>query len=208
MESVGTAGVILYGNLVVLEVVYVHGDDFAVPYHLVIVELRDVEFLFCSVEIVRVVAVFGVVAFVLPVVGAVDDILAVYCLDDVDFATGRPTDCIDVFAEHPEGGPDSLARGERDAGFDGTVGKAELALSNHAGRCVFCSLVVFLVCADVEDAVLHVGVLAAAGIVLPLVVAPAASARADLEGPLGGVNGVELVVPEVHFGRLSDLGIA
>ena len=44
---------------------------------------------------------------------------------------------------------------------------------------------------------MHIGVFAAARVVLLLVVAPAACARTDFERPLRGVDGIELVVPQV-----------
>ena len=55
----------------------------------------------------------------------------------------------------------------------------------------------FLVGADVENPVLHVGVFATGGVVLPFVVAPAGGAC--FESPFACVNGgsVEFVVPEV-----------
>ena len=200
MECFGSAGVVFDGHFVVLEIIDIHGDEFFVPSEFVRVELRDVQFLFCSMEIACAVAVAGVLPFVLPVVGAVDNALVVDGFDDIDFPAGGPTHFIDVFSEHPEGRPNSLTYGERDAGLDCAVGECELALGNHARRSVAGAFIIFLVGADVEDAVLHVGVFFAPGVVFLLVVAPAATARTDFECPLGGVYGgtVELVVPEVR----------
>lgn len=181
----------------VLEIVYVHGDGFFVPDHFVVVELSDVENLACTIVILGAVAVLGVATFVLPMVGAVDDILVIYSLDDVDFATGGPGDCVDVFSEHPEGGPDAFAHRECDAGLYGAVGETERPLGNHTGRGVVGAFVAFLVGADVENAVLHICIFATGGVILPFVVAPAGGSR--FESPFACVDGgsVEFVVPEV-----------
>ena len=200
MECFGSTGVVFDGHFVVLEVIDIHGDEFFVPSEFVRVELRDVQFLFRSMKIACVVAVAGVQPIVLPVVGAVDNALVVDGFDDVDFAAGGPTHFIDVFSEHPEGGPDPFAYGERNAGLDCAVGECELALGNHARRSVAGAFVIFFVGADVEDAVLHVGVFFAPGVVFFFVVAPAATACADFESPLGCVDDctVEFIVPEVR----------
>ena len=189
VEGVGAASVVFDRNFVVLKIIYVHHDEFFVPSEFVCMKLGNVKNGACSVKITGVVAVFGVVAFVLPVVGAVHDVFTVDGLDDVDFAAGRPGDLIDVFAEHPEGGLDSLAGGERDACFDGAVGKAEFSFGNHSRRGVACAFVAFFVRADVENTVFYVGVFATVGVVFPFVVAPAACAGADFECPLVGVDG-------------------
>ena len=109
------------------------------------------------------------------------------------------------FSQHPEGGPDAFARGERDAGFHGAVGKAELAFGNHSRRGVACTFVAFFVGADVENAVLDVGVFATVGVVLPFIVAPTVCACADFECPLVGVDGrtFEFVAPEVRRNALG-----
>ena len=109
VERIRTAGVVLDGNLVVLEIVYIHRDDFLIPSEFVCMELRDVDSFFGSVEIARVVAVAGVLAVIGPVVGPVDNALVVDGFDDVDFTAGGPGNLVDVFAEHPERGPYSLA---------------------------------------------------------------------------------------------------
>ena len=189
MEGVGAASVVFNRNFVVLKIIYVHHDELFVPGEFVCMELGDVKFFLCAVVVAGVVTVLGVVPFVLPVVGAVHDVFTVDGLDDVDFAAGRPGDLIDVFAEHPEGGPDALAGGERDACFYGAVGKAELALGNHSCRGEAGAFVAFFVRADVENTVFYVGVFATVGVVFPFVVAPAACAGADFECPLVGVDG-------------------
>src|SRR5260370_25343431 len=53
-------------------------------------------------------------------------------LHNVYFAALGPADGADVFAEHPEGGPHSLPRGNLDAGFEAAVGLAEEALCFQA----------------------------------------------------------------------------
>lgn len=63
-------------------------------------------------------------------VGAVDDVFVVDGFDNVYFAADRPAYVIDVFAKHPEGRPDSFAKGKCDAGFDSAVGKTEFALGD------------------------------------------------------------------------------
>lgn len=205
MEGVCAAGVVFDRNLVVLEIVNVHGDELFVPGEFVCMELGDVEFFLCAMEIVGVVAVIGLLAFGLPVVGAVYDIFAIDGFDDIDFAAGGPGDLIDVFSQHPEGGPDAFARGERDAGFHGAVGKAEVAFGNHSRRGVACTFVAFFVGADVENAVLDVDVFATVGVVLPFIVAPTVCACADFECPLVGVDGgtFEFVAPEVRRNALG-----
>ena len=57
MEGVCAAGVVFNRNLVVLEIVNVHGDELFVPGEFVCMELGDVEFFLCAMEIVGVVAV-------------------------------------------------------------------------------------------------------------------------------------------------------
>src|SRR5689334_23791335 len=42
-------------------------------------------------------------------------------LEDVHLAARRPADGADVLAQHPEGGPEPLPRGELDACFDPTL---------------------------------------------------------------------------------------
>ena len=68
------------------EVIHKHADVLFVPCEFVIVELRDIEFKFLVAVAAGVVAVGGVLAAVSPMVGAVDDVFAVHCFDDVDFA--------------------------------------------------------------------------------------------------------------------------
>ena len=200
MEGVGAASVIFDRNFVVLEIVYIHDHELFIPSEFVCMELGDVKFFLCAVVVAGVVTVLGVVPFVLPVVGAVYDVLAVDGFDDIDFAAGGPGNLIDVFAEHPEGGPDALAGGERDACFYGAVGKAELALGNHSRRGVACAFVAFFVCADVENAILDVSVFATVSVVFTFVVTPSAGACANFESPLVGIDGLafEFVTPEVR----------
>ena len=149
-------------------------------------------------EIVGVVAVIGVAAFILPVVGAVHDIFAVDGFDDVDFAAGRPTDGVDVFAEHPKGGPDSLAGRERNSRFYCAILEGEFAFGKHSCRGVLGTFIVFFLRTDMQDAVLDVGVFFAIGIIFPFVVAPAACSCAYVVCPFAIVNGVaiEFIVPE------------
>ena len=162
-------------------------------------ELRDVYFMLLVAVVAGVVAVGRVFCAVRPVVCAVDDVFAIDGFDDIDFATSGPADGIEVFAEHPEGGPDSLACRECNAGFYGAVLECELALGEHACRGVFGAFVVFFLRTDMQDAVLDVGVFFAVRVVFPFVVAPAARTRADVVSPFAIVDfvAVEFIVPEV-----------
>ena len=191
---------ILDVNFLVFKVIYVHCDEFFVPDHLVRVELRDVKFLACAVVILGVVTVAGVVAVVLPVVCAIDDVFVVDGFDNVDFATGGPAYFVYVLPEHPECGPDSLAGRECNAGFNGAVGETELVLGNHARRGVLGTFIIFFLRTDMQNSVLDVGVLFAVRIIFPFVVAPAACARADFKTPFACVDcvAIEFLVPEVR----------
>jgi hypothetical protein len=123
---------------------------------------------------------------------------------DVDLAALGPADRADVVAEHPERGPDALAFGDFDAGFEAAEGLREQALRFQARGCVFAgdvigAFVVFFTGGDDEIAVFDVGVLRAVGVGLEFVVAPAATA--EVVGPFlgvggGAVGGVEFVGPD------------
>jgi len=184
---------------VVHEVIDEHADVLFVPREFIRVELRDVHFVLLVAVVPGVVSVCRVFGTVGPVVRAIDDVFAVDGFDDVDFAAGGPPDGVEVFAEHPECGPDSFARGERDTGFYCAVLECELAFGNHAGRGVLLSFVVFFLRTNVQNPVLDVGVILAACVVFLFVVAPAVTACADFEHPFGCVDcfAVEFVVPEV-----------
>ena len=129
---------------------------------------------------------------------AIDNVLAVDGFDDVDFAAGRPTDGVDVFAEHPKGGPDSLAGWECNSRFYCAVLEGEFAFGKHSCRGVLGTFIVFFLRTDMQDAVLDVGVFFAIGIIFPFVVAPAACSCAYVVCPFAIVNGVaiEFIVPE------------
>src|SRR5579859_194167 len=55
---------------------------------------------------------------------------------DVDFAVIWPANFVDVVAHHPERGPDSLAPGNLDAGFESPVRLRELTQRFQARGCV------------------------------------------------------------------------
>ena len=123
---------------------------------------------------------------------------------DVDFAAFGPADGFDVVAEHPEGGPDALALRDFDAGFEAAEGLGEEALGFQARGSVFAGDVIgafeiFFARGDDEIAVFDVGVFAAIGVGLELVVAPAFAA--EVVGPFfrvggGAVGAVEFVGPD------------
>ena len=182
------------------EIIDEHANVLFVPREFVRVELRDVHFVLLVAVIAGVVSVCRVFGTVRPVVCAIDDVFAVDGFDDVDFAAAGPSDFVEVLAEHPERRPDSLADRERDSGFYSAVLERKLAFGEHACGSVFLPFVVFFLRTDMQNSVLDVGVLFAACVVFPFVVAPAACARADFKTPFAGVDGfaVEFVVPEVR----------
>src|SRR5260370_7816331 len=53
---------------------------------------------------------------------------------DVDFAALRPAIVSDIVAEHPEGRPHSLPRGNLDSRFDAAIGLAEKPLGFQTRR--------------------------------------------------------------------------
>ena len=181
------------------EIIDEHADVFFVPREFVRVELRDVHFMLLVAVVAGVVAVSRVFGTVRPVVCAVDDVFAIDGFDDVYFAACGPADGVEVFAEHPEGRPDSLACRECDTGFYGAVLERKFALGEHACRGVFGTFVVFFLRTDMQDAVLDVGVLFAVCVVFPFVVAPAARTRADVVSPFASIDfvAVEFIVPEI-----------
>ena len=181
------------------EIIDEHADVFFIPREFVRVELRDVHFMLLVTVVAGVVAVSREFGTVRPVVCAVDDVFAIDGFDDVYFAACGPADGVEVFAEHPEGRPDSLACRECDAGFYGAVLERKFAFGEHACRGVFGTFVVFFLGTDMQNAILDVGVFLAVRIVFPFIVAPAAGTRADVVSPFAVVNGVavEFIVPEV-----------
>ena len=181
------------------EVIDEHADVLLVPREFVRVKLRDVEFEFLVAVVASVVAVGSVFGTVSPVVCSVDFVFTVDRFDDVDFTAGGPSDGIEVLAEHPECWPDSLAGRECNAGFYRAVLECKLAFGEHTCGGVLLPFVIFFLGADMQDAVLDVGVLFTACVVFPFVVAPAACACADFKSPFVGIDAVavEFVVPEV-----------
>ena len=109
VEFFGVAFIVFNQDFMVHEVVDEHADVLFVPCEFVCVELRDVELEFLVAVIAGVVPIGRVFGAICPVVCTVDFVLGVDGFDDVDFAAGGPSDCVEVFAEHPEGGPNSLA---------------------------------------------------------------------------------------------------
>ncbi len=122
---------------------------------------------------------------------------------DVDLAARRPADFVDVVAEHPERGPDSLSIGNFDAGFEASVGLIEFALRVQARGGVVASHAVgasvgFLERDHFQIAVLDVQVLRTGGVVLQFLVASAFAV--DLNLPFswigwGAIRLVEFVAP-------------
>lgn len=188
-------------DFLVHEIVNIHFDEFFVPDHLVNMEFADVDFSAASVMVGGGIPVLRMATFVCPVVRAVDDAFVVDGFDDVDFATGGPTDVFDVFAEHPEGGPNAFANGKCNTCFHSAVGEGELVLRKEARGGVFLTFVVFFLRTDVEHAVFHIDVFRAVCVVFQFAVTPAVFARADVVAPFGFVNGVaiEFVAPEEVF---------
>jgi hypothetical protein len=144
--------------------------------------------------------------------------LAADIFHDVDFAAAWPLVFLDVVAEHPEGGPNSLPCGDFDAGLEAAVGLREEAFGFEArgGVQEFRSVgrgEVFVLRSDDEMAVLDAGVIGAVGVVLEFVIAP--TRAADVVGPFFRVGEraglcVEFVAPDsnVAFGRfLPRIGI-
>ncbi len=105
---------------------------------------------------------------------------------DVDFAALRPAIVSDIVAEHPEGRPHSLPRGNLDSRFEAAIGLAEkpLGFQTRGGvipRYAIGAGVGFFLCGDHEIAALDLRVLCAIGVILEFVVAPAVTA--DVVGP-------------------------
>ena len=180
------------------EIIDEHADVLFVPREFICVELGDVQFVFLLAVVAGVVAVGSVFGTVCPMVCAIDNVLAVDGFDDIDFAAGGPSGGVEVFAEHPEGGPNSFACRERNSRFYRAVLECKFALGKHTCRSVLGAFVVFFLRTDMQDAVLDVGVFFAIGIIFPFVVAPAACSCAYVVCPFAIVNGVaiEFIVPE------------
>ena len=124
-------------------------------------------------------------------------------LHDVDFAAGWPADRWVVGAEHPDGRPDALALGQDGADVDAPVLEFLQSDGLHAGRGVLGTAVP---CDDEEIAPVHIGVLAAVGVVLQLLVAPAAGT--EVVGPVGEVDGlaVEFIGPHEGLAGITRGG--
>src|ERR1051326_6720749 len=110
---------------------------------------------------------------------------------DVDLAAGGPARLVDVIAEHPECGPDSLTARDLDAGLETAVVLRELALGFEAGggvvaRHAVWAGVFFLNGFDDQVAIMQRGVLGADGVVLEFVIAPAAAS--GFQNPLGRIR--------------------
>src|ERR1700693_1107383 len=145
-----------------------------------------------------------------PVRGAVIDIDVVIeraeVLHDVDFAASRPTDRIEVLAEHPECWPNALTERGFDAGDDhailptvirGVCGCSRTA-GLQSGRRVLPGAAAHRADDQIAVAILE-DVLAGIGIGFSLTVAP--SAVAEIVIPFGGIGWaagrpVELVAPD------------
>ena len=125
---------------------------------------------------------------------------ATYIFHDVNLTGLRPTDLVNVCAEHPERGPQTGAARHLDARLDPAVGNLESVLGQQPRRGVITRAVVALQRAvgrlrgDHQVAVAvsrRVG--AAGGVVLQLVVAPA--------GDAGGGAVADLVPPDARVWR-------
>ena len=180
------------------EIIDEHADVLFVPREFICVELGDVQFVFLFAVIAGVVAVGGVFGTVCPMVCAIDNVFAVNGFDDVDFAASGPAGGVEVFAEHPEGGPNAFTCRERNSRFYRAVLECKLAFGKHTCRSVLGAFVVFFLRTDMQNAVLDVGVFFAVGVIFFFVVAPAACTSADVVRPFAIVNGIaiEFIVPE------------
>jgi hypothetical protein len=123
---------------------------------------------------------------------------------DVDLAALGPADRVDVVAEHPKGGPDTLAFWNFYPGFEAAEGLSEQALCLQTRGRVFAgdavaAFKIFFASGDNEVAVLDAGVLPAIRVGLEFVIAP--TVAAEVVGPFfrvgsGTVGGVEFVGPD------------
>ena len=105
----------------------------------------------------------------MPMIVAVADVF-----QDVNLATGGPAFRVNVGAQHPERGPDSLSARDFDARLDATVSPGPLALGIQTRRGVTAAAVTFLVGFDDQLSSFNAGVVGARGVILLFVVAPAA----------------------------------
>src|SRR6185503_19124945 len=106
---------------------------------------------------------------------------------DVELAAVRPVGSIDVVAQHPKCGPDTLAVGDLNTRFKTSVGLTELILGEQSCRSVVAGNAVgpgqgFLERFDYQHATFEVRVCRPARIGLELVVTP--TITADIIGPL------------------------
>jgi len=141
----------------------------------------------------------------------VDGGFAADVLHDVDFAALGPADAVNIFAEEPEGGPDSLPFGDLDAGLEAAIGLSEAGLGFEAGggvgaRDAIGTGEVFLASGDHQVAAPDLGVARACGVGFEFLIAPAVAA--EVVGPFGGIGGGtigegEFVGPRELPGRRS-----
>src|ERR1022692_2832470 len=133
-------------------------------------------------------------------------------LHDVDFAACGPRDRGDVFAQHPEGGPDTLAEGKLDAGLDPAVLPAQIGGLRGGSRRAGLQAGRGVIAAGIADGANHQIALAVlkdvvrrVGVGLRFTIAPATPAQVVV--PLRSVRlraggPVELVAPKELPGGL------
>src|ERR1019366_4473244 len=109
-------------------------------------------------------------------------------LHDVDLAAGRPADRINVGAQHPECGPDSLASREFDARLHATVSPGPFAFSQHPGRSIILAAVALLAGLDNQLTAYDARVIRAGGVIFELLIAPATGAVTDIVAPFGRIR--------------------
>src|SRR5260370_5644816 len=90
-------------------------------------------------------------------------------LKDADFAALRPAIVSDIVAEHPEGRPHSLPRGNLDSRFEAAIGLAEKPLGFQTRGAVIPRYAIgagvgFFLCGDHEIADLGLRVLCTTGV--------------------------------------------
>src|ERR1039458_5606311 len=94
---------------------------------------------------------------------------------------------VNVCAQHPESGPDSLSSRDFDARLHAAVSPRPFAFGQHAGRSIILAAVALLAGFDDELRAHDAGVIRACGVIFELVIAPTAGAGADVEAPFGGI---------------------
>src|SRR5215471_1118611 len=116
--------------------------------------------------------------------------LAADVLHDVDFSALRPSDRVDVLAEHPECRPHPLPGGNLDARLESAVGLREESLcfqtrGSVISRCSVCSRESLFLRSDGKVAALDLRVHRAVSVRLEFLIAPTVFANAQIVSPFG-----------------------